>query len=211
MRRIVLLLPVFLCICFSAAFAQESVEQYLLNLNEPKAEDYVKLLYQGSHENKLLAVTKLEELGARDQETVDALLFGLQQGTVFVQREAGRVVNDYWDVRAASAKALGNTGDAKILPYLHAALRYDHDTFVKSSVAFAIGKIGQKESISELARTIEISSPSGSDDVLVKACVIALGDIGDKEGFIPLVEVMRGNFHRDIKYTARESLKRIQW
>jgi len=211
MKRILLLLPVIVLMCAGSLCAQESVEQYLLNLQEPKAEDYIRLLYEGSHENKLLAVTKLEEMGARDQETIDALIYGLQQGTLFVQREAGRVVNDYWDVRAASAKALGNIGDPKVLPHLHTALRYDHDTFVRSSVANAIGKIAKSESVGELTRAIEIASTSGSDDVLVKACVIALGDIGDKKGFVPLVEVMRGNFRRDIKLTARESLKKIRW
>jgi HEAT repeat protein len=214
MRRILLLSTVLLFLlaaCSVPVFAQESVEQYLLNLQNPKAEDYIKLLYEGSHENKLLAVVKLEELGAKDQDALDAFVFGLEQGTVFVTREGGRVVNDFWDVRAASARALGKTGDPSILPNLYVALRYDHDPLVRSAAAVAIGRIGRSESIGELARTIDVSSPSGGDDQLVKACVIALGDIGDKDGFVPLVEVIRGNFNRDIKITARESLKKIRW
>jgi HEAT repeat protein len=211
MKKILLVLFVFTLFCLSTVYAQESVEQYLLNLQEPKAEDYVKLLYEGSHESKLIAVAKLQKMGAKDQEVIDALVFGLQQGTLFVKREAGRVVNDYWDVRAASANALGSIADPSTLPHLHVALRYDHDIHVKSSVATAIGKIGQSESVSELTRVIEISSTSGSDDVLIKACVVALGEIGDKEGFVPLVEIMRGKYRRDIKLAARESLKKIHW
>jgi HEAT repeat protein len=209
--KINLLIIGFTILFFSSIAAQESIEQYLLNLKEPKAEDYVKLLYEGSHESQLLAVTKLMELGAKDEEVIDALVFGLQQGTLFVKREYHKVVNDFWDVRAASAKALGETEDSKALPYLYLALRYDHDTFVRSSVALAIGRIGQKESIPYLVRAIQTSSPAGPDDVLIRACVEALGEIGDKEGFVPLVEVMRGNYRRNIKLAARDSLNKIRW
>lgn len=210
MKKIILVF-IFIIFCFSVACAQESVEQYLLNLKEPTAEDYIGLLYEGSQENKLIAITKLMELGANDEEAIDALVFGLQQGTFFVQRKGARVINDFWDVRSASAKALGEIGDPEALPNLYKALRYDHDNFVKSSVAIAIGKIGQKESVYELVRVIETSDPSGPDDALVRACVEAIGEIGDKKGFIPLVEVLRGKYRRNIKLTAREALKKIQW
>jgi len=120
-------------------------------------------------------------------------------------------VNDFWDVRAASAKALGEIGDPRVLPDLHVALRYDHDLFVRSSVAIALGRIGRKESISELSRAIELSDASGPDDELIRACVDALGEIGDKESFVPLVEVLRGKYSRSIRLAARESLKKIRW
>jgi HEAT repeat protein len=204
----------FLCAffgCVAASVAQESVEQYLLNLKEPKEEDYVRLLYEGSRENKLLALNKLVELGAQSEETKEAYIFGLEQGTVFVKREAGKVTNDYWDVRALSAKALGELGDPKTLPNLHNALRYDPDTYVRTSVAVSIGRIGDKSSIQEIARAIETSRPGGNEDELVLACVAALGEIGDKEGFVPLVEVLRGKYNRHIKLAARESLKKIRW
>jgi len=196
---------------YSYAIAQESVEQYLLNLKEPKEDDYIKLLYEGSQENKILAITKLTEMGADDDDTIDALIFGLGQGTFFVRRQYGRVTNDFWDVRAQSAKALGEIKNPRALTDLYLALRYDHDTFVRSSVAIAIGNIGQKEAISELTRVIETSSPAGPDDLLIRSCVEAIGNIGDKEGFIPLVEVIRGKYRRSIKLAARDALKKIRW
>lgn len=210
MKKIFIFFSLFIALCLSISYAQESVEQSLLNLKQLTAQDYVKLLYEGSEENKVLAATELAELGSNDKEVIDALVFGLQQGTIFVQRERGKVINDYWDVRAASAKALGEIGDPGALPDLYNALRYDHDTFVRSSVAIAVGKIGQKKSISELARAIE-TSRIGPDDLLIRACVEAIGEIGDKEGFVPLVEVIRGKYRRSIKLAARESLKKIKW
>jgi HEAT repeat protein len=197
--------------CAAALLAQESVEQYLLNLKAPKEEDYIRLLYEGSHDSKVLAVTKLMEIGTRSEEAREAYVFGLEQGTVFVQREAGKVTNDFWDVRVLSAKALGELGDPKSLPNLHNALRYDPDNYVRSAVAVSIGRIGDKSSIPELSRTLETSEPGGPDDEIVLACVVAIGEIGDKSGFVPLVEVLRGNYNRNIKLAARESLKRLQW
>jgi len=211
MKKIIIPFSIIFIFGCGLLYAQESVEQYLLNLNEPSKEDYVKLLYEGSHENMLWAVTKLTEMGAKDDEVIDALVFGLQQGTIFVKRNFGKVVNDFWDVRAASAVALGNIGDTRALPDLYAAIRYDPDSFVRSSVAIGIGKLGQKESIPYLRRTIEICSPAGPDDQVVRSCVEALGEIGDKDGFVPLVEVMRGKFRRSIKLAARDALKKIQW
>jgi HEAT repeat protein len=211
MKRCFYFVVAALMLSCSFAFAQESVEQYLLNLKEPKQEDYIKLLYEGSHDNQLLAVIKLAELGSNDEEVLEALTYSLEQGTRFVKREGSKVVNDFWDVRAASAKALGEIGDPRVLPDLHVALRYDHDLFVRSSVAIALGRIGRKESISELSRAIELSDASGPDDELIRACVDALGEIGDKEGFVPLVEVLRGKYSRSIRLAARESLKKIRW
>jgi HEAT repeat protein len=192
-------------------FAQESVEQYLLNLKEPSQEDYVKLLYEGSRENKLLAIDKLREMHADGQEVVDALIFGLQQGTVFVERDYNKVINDFWDVRAESAIALGEIGDPRALDELHTALRYDPDNLVRSSVAIGIGKMGEPRSIPHLARAIDLSSPAGPDDQVVRSCVIALGEIGDRDAFVPLVEVMRGGWRRSIKLEAREALKKLRW
>lgn len=211
MKKHIIFLAVFSLLLFSFAYAQESVEQYLINLTAPGMEDYIALIYESSHENQLLAATKLGEIGTGDEEVINALLYGLGQGTLFVRRQQGKVVNDHWDVRAASAKALGEIGDPRALPDLYIALRYDHDTFVKSSVAIAIGRIGQKESVSYLTWVIETSNPSGPDDLLVTTCVEALGNIGDKSGFPTLVEVLRGKYKRNIKIVAREAIKKIEW
>jgi HEAT repeat protein len=196
----------------SLLYAQESVEQYLLSLDEPEQADYINLLYEGSHENMVWATTKLADMAKEgDEEVFEALVFGLQQGTIYVKRHYNKVVNDFWDVRAMSAQALGEMGDPKALPHLYVAVRYDPDSHVRTEVATAIGKIGESESIPTLARIIETSSSGGPDDTVVLACVEAIGEIGHRDGFVPLVEVMRGNFKRSIRRAARDSLKKIEW
>ncbi|KPJ83663.1 MAG: hypothetical protein AMS17_17170 [Spirochaetes bacterium DG_61] len=212
MRKIIFLCIALFLLGAILLHAQESVEQYLLSLKEPSKEDYIALLYEGSHENQVWAIAKLAEMAKEgDEEVFEALIFGLQQGTIFVKRQYNKVVNDFWDVRAASAYALGEMRDPKALPYLYDALRYDPDNHVRSEVAIAIGKIGEPEAIPFLARMIETSSAAGPDDALVLACVQALGEIGHHDGFVPLLEVIRGDFRRSIRYAARDSLKKIKW
>ena len=211
MKKVIMILISIMLFAGTSVYAQESIEQYLMKLTQPGVEDYVKLLYEGSHENKVLAATKLRELGVKNQDVIDALIFGLQQGTVFVQRVNGRVINDFWDVRTASALALGELGGPKVLPYLYQAGRYEPDTYVKSAIAVAMGKIGQKEAIPEIKRMILTADRSGNDDVLLLACIQALRDIGDKDAFIPLVEIARGKYTRSVRVAAIEALKKVKW
>jgi HEAT repeat protein len=196
---------------FYTAVAQDLTDRYLLELKEASAKDYVQLMYEGSQESKLLAAIKLGEMGTAEEEVIDALVYGLGQGTFFVVRQYGKVSNDYWDVRAASAKALGIIGDPAPLYNLYYTLRYDPDKFVRGSAAYAIGKIGQKESVYYLKRTIQTSSTVGQDDDLILACIEALGDIGDHSGFSPLVEVLRGKYRRSVKLAAMEAIRKLNW
>ena len=54
MKRLAYLVPVItlLALGTTVLYGQESVEQYLMGLNEPSKEDYIQLLYGGSHENQ---------------------------------------------------------------------------------------------------------------------------------------------------------------
>ena len=212
MRRFIFIFVILALFGGSLLHAQESVEQYLLSLDEPSKEAYIDLLYEGSHQNMVFALTKLAPMANSDDEEVyEALIFGLQQGTIYIKRHGNKVVNDFWDVRAASAHALGEMGSQDALPHLYMSLRYDPDNHVRSEVAAAIGKIGEPEAIPMLARTIETSSAAGPDDGVVLGCVVALGEIGHRDGFVPLLEVMRGRYRRSIRREARESLKKIKW
>lgn len=185
-------------------------QQEFFQLKEPTVEDYVNLIYRGSRQNKLYAIKKLMESGSRDKRVIDALLFGLQQGTRIVERRYERVVNDFFDVRCMSAEALGKTGDPGVLPDLYLTLKYDPDTNVRSSVALAIGKIGGEESIRHLKQAITASSRTGPDDMLILSCVEAIGNIGGREGRLSLIEIIRGSYREHIKRAAQNALKKIQ-
>ncbi len=192
-------------------YAQDTSEEYLMTLQGATAESYTTLMYEGSYESKLVAAIRLGEMGESGTEVIEALVYGLGQGTYFVVRQYGKVTNDYWDVRAASAKALGQIGDPSPLEDLYYTLRYDPDKFVRGSAAYAIGKIGRKESVYYLKRIIETTSTTGPDDELILACVEALGDIGHPSAFTPLVEVVRGKYKRSLRLAAMESIRKLKY
>jgi HEAT repeat protein len=192
-------------------YAQENTEQYLQNIEGPKIEDFIKLIYEGSHEDQLIAVNLLAKTGSKEDRVIEALLYCLQQGTFFIKRRAGTVINDFWDVRARSAEVLGDIGDPCALPQLHMVLMRDPDPIVRSCAAVAIGKIGQPESIRFLDRAIKITDISGSNEVVILSCVNALGEIGDSDAFLPLYEVTRGRFKSHIKLAARDAIEKLHW
>ncbi len=210
MKKVSFFTATLLLLLSTTLFAQESIEQYLMQLTQPDVEDYIKLMYEGSHENKVLAATKLRELGVKNEDVIDALIYGLQQGTVYVQRVNGRVINDFWDVRTVSALALGELGGPEVLPYLYQAGRYEPDSYVKSAIVLSMGKIGKKGAIPEIERIIMTADRSGNDDVLLLACIQALRDIGDNAAFVPLVEIARGKYNRSIRVAALEALKNMK-
>ncbi|MBN2323880.1 MAG: HEAT repeat domain-containing protein [Spirochaetes bacterium] len=217
MKRLVFILLTFIvgggfCVAAVAAvYAQEPSEEYLMTLQGANAESYITLMHEGSQEGKLVAAIRLGELGDGSPEVIEALVYGLGQGTFFVVRQYGKVTNDYWDVRAASAKSLGQISDPSSLKDLYYTLRYDPDKFVRGSAAYAIGKIGEKKSVYYLKRIIETSSTTGPDDDLILACVEALGDIGDQSAFTTLVEVVRGKHKRSLKLAAMESIRKLKF
>ena len=194
-----------------ALYAQDSMEQYLQNLHGPAIEDYIRLIYEGSREDKLVAIEILYKTGSKEDAVIDALISCLQEGTSFVKRRAGQVINDFWDVRARSAEVLGDIGDLRALNDLHIVLIHDPDPIVRCCAATAIGKIGQPESIRFLSLTIKTTDATGSDATVILSCVQALGEIGHPDAFLPLYEVARGGYGSNITLAAHEALKKLRW
>jgi HEAT repeat protein len=221
MNKTIILVLIFSVAFFSKLAAQETgngkvsdQETGIGEVLDPETaekQDYIRLLHEGSHEKKLEAVKELSELGLRGEDVVEALVFGLQQGTMVVTREKSKVTNDFNDVRAASAKALGKIGDPKALPDLYISLKYDPDINVKKEAATAIGAIGREESIKQLVGTIKAADRSGKDDTIIISCVDAIGEIGSTDGFFPLLDILRGDYSRSVRLAVRESLNKIKW
>jgi HEAT repeat protein len=211
MRRWIFVFMAVLIFGSTLVYAQENTEQYLQNIKGPPIEDFIKLIYEGSHEDQLTALNILAKIGSKEDEVIEALLYCLQEGTFFVKRRAGTVINDFWDVRARSAEVLGDIGDPCALPRLHKVLMRDPDPIVRSCAANAIGKIGLPESVQVLDRAIKITENTGSNEVVILSCVNAMGEIGDPDAFLPLYEVTRGRYKGNIKLAARDALEKLNW
>jgi len=211
MKRWIFCFVVALFFGFALLYAQENKEQYLQNIKGPTTKDYIRLIYEGSREDKLIAINIFAKNGSKDDEVIEALIFCLGEGTLFVKRRAGTVINDFWDVRARSAEVLGDIGDPCVLPQLHMVLLRAPDPVVRCCAATAIGKIGQPESIRFLALAIKTTNATSSNAIVILSCVKALGEIGHPDAFLPLYEVARGGYSSNIELAARDALQKIRW
>lgn len=211
MRNWVYVLIIGFIFGVSLTRAQENIDRYLQNIKGPTTEDYLQLLNEGDREDKLLAIEMLSRNGSHDDAVIDALISCLGEGTFFIKRRAGKVINDFWDVRARSAEVLGDMGDPRALPSLHDTLLHDPEPLVKCCVAEALGKIGDPESVRYLTLLIRNTESRGSNEVVILSCVKALGEIGHRDGFLPLLEIARGRYRSNIRAAARDALEKLQW
>jgi len=191
-------------------YSQESIERSTAGIQGLTIEDGIKLIHKDSRQSKLRGIEILEASGSTDNEVIEALALCLHEGTLYQRRKAGRIVNNFWYVRIKSAETLGNIGSPHALNDLHMALRIEPDPVVKSYIATAIGKIGQPESIPCLARVIKIAGLSGSENIVIKSCVEAIGEIGNKDGLWVLIDVIDGGYDKDIRLSAQNALKKLQ-
>jgi hypothetical protein len=191
-------------------------------VGEAMTVDYgTRLLYNGTCEDRLFAIDVFHRNRNTEKEVIDGLIECLHCGTIFKDREAGRVVNDFWEVRYRSAQALGDIAKKpspldratvdRVLFELHKALRYEHEPVVKAVIALSIGEIGQSRSIPHLARAVEVSMSSGTaeDDVVI-SCAQALGEIGDKDGYWILYRIVTESSDREVRAAAQEALNMIK-
>ncbi len=91
--------------------------------------------------------------------------------------------------RSTAARALGQTGDSRVLPFLHHRLPLEQSTKVRISMAEAIGRVGDKSSIDMLK---ERAIPRGR--YLSKegeAMVAALGGIYSKRSKETLIDLLK--------------------
>jgi len=70
--------------------------------------------------------------------------------------------------------------------------------------------LGSITSIPYLARVIKIAGLSGSEDIVIKSCVVAIGEIGNKGGLWVLIDVIDGGYNRNIRLSAQNALKKLQ-
>ncbi|MHA3963524.1 MAG: HEAT repeat domain-containing protein [Candidatus Thorarchaeota archaeon SMTZ1-45] len=91
--------------------------------------------------------------------------------------------------RSTAARALGRTGDSRVLPFLHHRLPLEQSTKVRISMAEAIGRVGHESSIEMLK---ELATPRGR--YLSKegeAMVEALGGIYSPRCKETLIELLK--------------------
>jgi HEAT repeat protein len=191
--------------------AQESRRSDISAGDAMSARHGITLLYNGTCDDRLFAIDVFLRNGNTEPEVVEGLIACLHSGSNFKDRSAGRVTNDFWEVRMRSAQALGAIASDRALFELHKALRYEQEPVVRAALALAIGDIGEPRSIPHLARAAELAMSSGtSENTVVVACARALGEIGHGDGFWPLYRIASGADTREVRIAARKALEKIR-
>jgi HEAT repeat protein len=98
---------------------------------------------------------------------------------------------DYpYATRRTAAKALGEIGDARVLPVLVGILgEFDQRTTLKKEALLALGRIGDQEAVTGIGRLLD-RSLSESNEELRMAAMPVLGQLGGEEAATILVNAL---------------------
>lgn len=185
----------------------KTLEAYLAKL--PKNNEVVKSLVEaiekGNDRVKIYSIKALgniKEAGAFDI-FMDFVGYGIN--SKLINKPAYQ--NYDWEIRMEAAMALAQLGDTNAVPKLQSILRQEQNTMVQKAIIYALGELKAKEAVPILTDLLQITK----EETLVIECVKALGKIGDKSAFLPLLTVSTGNHLPVTKAEAIKSLESINW
>ncbi len=139
-------------------------------------------------------------------KAVNALTEALQEGNAILRYRGGVLVNYFWRVRVEAAFALAKIGDERAVKPLVRTLRFDRDLEVRRAAARALGDMKAKGAVRALIEELEDTM----DNSLANEIVIALGKIGDKAAFVPLLKVIQGDYLDYVKENAQKAIENLR-
>lgn len=185
---------------FSSA-GEEAIPQ-LIEAAEKLDPDFIEM--------KIQAIQRLGELGA--EEAVPVLIEALGYGSQTVLSIGGTMRLYPWKVRVVAAKALAEIGDPRAVHFLaERALDRDEDVTVKRAAVQALGIMGEVARTKEVLNYLFSLLESTRDNGLAADICDALGQIGDKSAFVPLLRVTQGDFLNYVKERAQIAISKLQW
>jgi len=108
----------------------------------------------------------------------------------------------YWEVREATAQALGLLGDDRGIQPLRKLLK-DPASSVRAAAAMALGRLGDACAFEEMIQLLR-----DDKEIVRNAAVAALGKLGDPRAIEPLVKVM-DDYSVDLGDAAIEALVQL--
>jgi HEAT repeat protein len=206
---ILMLAAVIVTAAGGGLFAQQDIALNRSVVDSTPVQNAIRLIKTGDRQDMLVAIQVIESSNTEDPEAIRVLSCCLEEGISFKRRKAARIVNDFWDVRMRAAQALGNLGDPRGLPALHEALRHEPEPLVKSAIVKAMGQIGMPESIPHLLRVSQTSVRDANQDVVIRAAIRAVLDIGHPDGYWVLYGIIKESCDYRIRKSAEEAMDRL--
>jgi hypothetical protein len=142
------------------------------------------------------------------------------EGSGRVNRESGRIVNDFPEVRRRAANMLGRLGTDEAKNVLMRVLLIDEEPVVQAEAAYGLGVIGKNDNnevVQALVYAYNKSDPTKPDNNLGYALCLALEKLAKKSGGIKdpaayqmLVKIAQGNYLRTVKTKAMQVLEELK-
>lgn len=195
------------------SYLQESVE--LMVIREQTRAD--------SRDMKLVALEYIGDAiagGRGGPEVQQALEYLALEGVVNQAREAGRLVNNYPDVRAKAAQRLGELGTVAAKNTLMKMVLAEPEPMALTEVIKSLGKIGMNDNeetttaISWVVTRFDILNP---DNILALAALEAYERLAEKNGGLKdasairtIMRIAEGPYIRPVQARARETLNTLR-
>ncbi len=160
-------------------------------------------------EYRIKAILRLGELKAKDAvpTIIDALGYGSE---TVVTIGGGKKVYS-WKLRVVSAKALSQIGDERAVQPLALRAYQDEDAIVQRASVQALGLLGETARNTQVLTYLYDILEKTPDNALVSDICDALGRIGDKSSFVPLLHVTQGPYLNYVKERAQKAISQLKW
>jgi HEAT repeat protein len=182
--------------------------------------------FSGDYDIKMSALDDLEKkvndgsYKGSDQQVEFVLEYLAMEGSAHTTREAGRLVNNFPEVRRRAANLLGRVGTPEAKEALVRVLLIDEEPIVKAEAAYALGVIGNNDNnevVKALAFTFSKEDPAKPDNNFGYAMCLAVEKLSTKAGGLKdpaayqiLVKIAQGNYLRTVRTKALQVLDALK-
>ena len=182
--------------------------------------------FSGDYDLKMNALDDLEKkindgsFAGNDQQVEFVLEYLAMEGSGSKVREAGRVVNNFPEVRRRAANLLGRLGTDDADNALLRVTLIDDEPIVKAEAVYGLGVIGRNpngEVVQVLTYAYANEDQARPDNNLGYAYCLALekisktsGSISDPAAYQLLLKIAQGNYLRTVRTKALQVLEELK-
>jgi hypothetical protein len=183
--------------------------------------------FSDDYEVKMSALDDLDKkissgsFSADNQQVGFVLEYLALEGSGRRIREAGRVVNNFPEVRRRAANMLGRIGTEQAKEALVRVILIDEEPMVKAEAAYGLGSIGKdpdNQVVQALVFAYNKEDPSKPDNNLGYALCLAVeklaqktsGGLKNPSAYQLLLKIAQGNYLRTVKTKALQVLETLK-
>ena len=211
-------LRIIFLLLFSVAFTQEkekgtteTLDDLLkkIPITEGSMDALATAIKEGNDSTKLIVLKIIARMSPVSEKGYKILKEYLSYGNAvtYVHQKATQDLG--WEIRAYSAIGLKNVqgNDEEIFRILKKEFHRESTLPVKKAILYTMGERKAASAVPFIVSLLETET----DNSLLIECIRALGKIGSKEVFFPLIKIAGGRYLKSVSREASKVLEKIQW